>query len=127
MRKIVIGSAATVSGLALLLAWQLSTNDTDAAEAAGGETTFVGEAKPTDYGDVQVQITVVDGKITEAKALTYPNTSDVDKKINARAIPVLEEATVGSQSADFELVSGATITSNAYVGSLQDALDQAGL
>lgn len=149
MRRIVIAGTATVSGLVLLFAWQNSTDEpapvgtTDAeGEGASGATddstsrsggdrgtseTFTGAAEPTEFGDVQVEITVIDGQISDATALSYPDTSPRDKEINAEAIPILEEATVAAQGADFDMVSGATVTSTAYLGSLQDALDQAGL
>lgn len=153
MRRIVIALAATVTGLVLLFSWPTSRNqllglESDsggenggteggtadgAADAAGGSadagtsTTYTGAAQSTQFGDVQVEITVTDGQITEATAVSYPDRNGHDQEINGYAIPILEDETVTAQSAAIDLVSGATITSNAYVGSLQDALDQAGL
>lgn len=97
-------------------------------EATTGVTgTFVGAAASTRYGDVQVQITVTDGVITAADAIAYPNRDRESQQINSWAVPALNDSTLAAQSASIEMMSHATITSNAYAQSLQDALDQAGL
>lgn len=98
---------------------------TTAAGGSGVSGTFTGEAADTRYGPVQVQITVVDGRITAATAVDYPQRDHRDQEINAYAIPVLEQETVAAQSAQIDLVSGATYTSDGYQQSLQSALDQA--
>jgi len=49
------------------------------------------------------------------------------ESINAQAIPILKSETLQAQSASINGVSGATITSNAYVQSLQAALAKAHL
>lgn len=103
------------------------SDDTNASTDSGTSTTYTGAAQSTQFGDVQVEITVTDGQITDATAISYPDRDRHDQQINGYAIPILEEETVAAQSADIDLVSGATVTSRAYVGSLQDALDQAGL
>lgn len=76
---------------------------------------------------MQVQITVLDGKITAAKAVRFPHSSEHDARVNARAIPVLNAAAVRAQSADLDNVSGATVTSLGYRQSLQSAIDAASL
>ena len=81
----------------------------------------------TRWGPVQVQITVSGGQITEVTAVQYPSGNPRDQEINAYALPVLRESALSAQSADIDLVSGATVTSEGYVGSLQSALDQANL
>ncbi len=88
-------------------------------------TTFAGVAVPTRFGNVQVQITVVDKKITAATVLQIPNRDRRDVQINNYAVPVLNSETVKAQSADIDMVSGATVTSNAYIQSLQSAIDKA--
>jgi uncharacterized protein with FMN-binding domain len=74
-----------------------------------------------------VQITVAGGKVTAVDVVEYPNGNGRDQQINARALPVLVSETLKAQSADIDMVSGATVTSDGYVESLQSALDQAGL
>jgi uncharacterized protein with FMN-binding domain len=81
----------------------------------------------TRWGAVQVQITVADGKISAAEAVVYPQANSRDRQINAYAVPVLEQEAVTAQSADIDVVSGATVTSDGYIQSLQSALDQAHL
>jgi len=86
-----------------------------------------GDSVSTQWGNVQVQITVTNGKITSATAVDYPQNNGRDQQINAYAIPVLQQESVGATSANIDMVSGATVTSGGYVQSLQSALDKAGL
>jgi uncharacterized protein with FMN-binding domain len=93
---------------------------------AGGQT-VTGAAWPTIYGPVQVKITVAGGKITAVTAVEYPLDTPRDQQINAYAIPQLNAEAVAAGSAHIDTVSGATYTSQGYIGSLQSALDKAGL
>jgi uncharacterized protein with FMN-binding domain len=81
----------------------------------------------TRWGAVQVEITVSDGKITAAEAVEYPQANARDRQINASALPVLAQEATQAQSADIDAVSGATVTSDGYIQSLQSAIDQAHL
>ena len=76
---------------------------------------------------MQVQITVEDGKVTKSIVLEVPWNDRKDQEINSRAVPTLNVETVQAQSADIDMVSGATYTSKGYIESLQAALDQAHL
>jgi uncharacterized protein with FMN-binding domain len=76
---------------------------------------------------VQVQLTVAGGVITDVTVVEYPSGNGKDQQINARALPVLVQETLDAQSARIDMVSGATVTSEGYLESLQGALDQAGL
>jgi uncharacterized protein with FMN-binding domain len=76
---------------------------------------------------VQVQLTVAGGVITDVTVVDYPSGNGKDRQINARALPVLVQETVDAQSARIDMVSGATVTSEGYLESLQGALDEAGL
>lgn len=100
--------------------------DTPAPDASGA-TTYIGEAIPVAFGTLQVEIEVVDGAITRATAIDYPYTDPRDIQLNGEAIPALEASTLEAQSADIDLVTGATFTSQGYIDSLQSALDEAGL
>jgi uncharacterized protein with FMN-binding domain len=85
--------------------------------------TFTGPDENTSpYGDVQVQLTVADGKITAANDVQQP-----DDQIGASAVSQLNSEVLTAQSANVQAVSGATYTSNGYLASLQQAVDQAGL
>ena len=65
--------------------------------------------------------------MTEVRVLQYPTGNSKDEEINSYALPVLIQETLDGQSADIDMVSGATVTSVGYQQSLQSALDQAGL
>ena len=63
------------------------------------------------------------GKITNATAVTYPQDNPRDQEINSYAIPQLNQEAMSAQSANIDVVSGATYTSQGYQQSLQSALD----
>ncbi|MFC6259672.1 FMN-binding protein [Levilactobacillus fujinensis] len=87
--------------------------------------TYTGKATATQWGDVQVQTVIKNGKITSVKVLEYPNDNGHDKEINAQALPTYKAETLKKQSAKIQLVSGASETYKGFTGSLQNALDQA--
>ena len=93
--------------------------------AAGIKVT--GSSVGTQYGPVQVQVTVANKKITAVTVLRYPTSTGRDQQINSYAVPVLKSETLSAQNANIDMVSGATYTSLGYIKSLQSALDQAGL
>ncbi len=92
-----------------------------------GTAAFTGTVAQTRWGPVQVRITVAAGKITAVDVVQYPSGNGKDREINAYALPVLTRNTLSAQSANIDMVSGATVTSDGYVRSLQSALDQAGI
>ena len=97
-----------------------------AAPASNGVTgTFVGPSINVNYGNVQVQITVKDGKITDATALQAPSGRN-DRWTNM-ALPILKKQTLAAQSANIQGASGASYTSYGWYTSLQGALAKAGL
>jgi uncharacterized protein with FMN-binding domain len=100
---------------------------TGSATTSTTGTTVTGAVAQTRWGPVQVSITVADGKITAVDVPQYPDGNRKDEEINADALPTLKQETLSAQSADIDMVSGATVTSDGYVQSLQSALDQAGL
>ena len=87
--------------------------------------TFTGPSINVNYGNVQVKITVVNGRITDAVAVKAP-TGKNDRYTNM-AVPTLKAQTLKAQSADIQGVSGASYTSYGWYTSLQGALAQAGL
>ncbi|OZG57646.1 FMN-binding domain-containing protein [Bifidobacterium tissieri] len=108
-----------------------SSNSSDSSDSASGSAgtltdgTYTSVASPNEYGEVQLQVVVKDGKITSVNAITYPNHTDRSRSISAQAIPELAERAISKQSSDIQFVSGATETSTAFVNSLQDAINQA--
>ena len=95
--------------------------------SSGGSGTYTGQSVDTRWGPVQVQITVKNGKITAAQAVVYPQENPRDQEINAFAVPQLNSEAVQAQSGNIDAVSGATVTSDGYIQSLQSAIDQAHL
>ena len=104
-----------------------STKTTAApAPASKGVTgTFTGPTVNVNYGNVQVQITVKDGKIVDATALQAPSGRN-DRWTNM-ALPILKKQTLAAQSASIQGASGASYTSYGWYTSLQGALAKAGL
>ena len=87
--------------------------------------TFTGPSVFVNYGNVQVKITVVNGRITDAVAVKAP-TGKNDRYTNM-AVPVLKQQTLKAQSANIQGVSGASYTSYGWFTSLQGAIALAGL
>ncbi|MET8037378.1 FMN-binding protein [Streptomyces sp. NPDC005345] len=145
IRRTMLAAAATVSGIVLLLSLK-PAGDPAAASAQGGAApqqtaagqespqggsaqqtgtrTVTGDVVKTEYGPVQVRLSLSDGRIVKADALQAPQGGTSDQK-TALAVPRLNKAAVAAQSADIDAVSGATYTSGGYKKSLQSALDKA--
>ncbi|MGW3037865.1 FMN-binding protein [Streptomyces sp. NPDC001178] len=136
LRRIVLASAATVSGMVLLLSLKPHStpaaalavpapSGSSSAAATTGTKTVTGDTVQTRWGPVQVHITVKNGRLTEVTAVTYPTENPRDQEINSFALPRLRSEALQAQSADIDTVSGATYTSDGYRQSLQSALDSA--
>jgi len=87
--------------------------------------TFVGPVVNVSYGNVQVQITVSNGKITDATALQAP--TGRSDRFSSYAVPILRQQTLAAQSDQITGASGASYTSYGWYKSLQGALAKAGL
>jgi uncharacterized protein with FMN-binding domain len=106
-----------------------STKSSTAAKSgtAAAAVSYTGGVADTRWGPVQVQITVRGGKITRSRAVQYPQGTNVDAQINSYALPILDQEVVQKQSVSIDTISGATVTSDGYLQSLQSAIDQAHL
>jgi uncharacterized protein with FMN-binding domain len=87
--------------------------------------TFNGPIVDVSYGNVQVQITVTNGKITDAKALIAP--TGKNDKYTKMSLPTLRQQTLAAQSTSIQGVSGASYTTYGWRKSLQGAMVKAGL
>lgn len=103
-----------------------STSGATATGSRGKDGSYTGSDISTRFGDVQVEVVVRGGQITDVVALHLTDSERRSVQISARAEPTLKSEVLASQSAKITSVSGATYTSDAYVQSLQSALDQAG-
>ena len=104
-----------------------SATTTTAAPATSTvkDGTFTGPSVNVNYGNVQVKITVVNGRITDAVAIKAP--SGKNDRYTNMSVPVLKQQTLKAQSANIQGVSGASYTSYGWFTSLQGALAAAGL
>jgi uncharacterized protein with FMN-binding domain len=101
-----------------------SASKSSSSAATTTTKTVTGDSVDTRWGPVQVKITVTNGKITSATAVDYPQNNGRDQEINSYAVPTLEKESIGRSDAKIDMVSGATYTSDGYIGSLQSALDK---
>lgn len=102
----------------------------DTPDPGGSEAveTYLGTAiQVRNFGTMQVQIGVADGRIADITALQVPDWDAKSQTINSYAVPQLIRSALNSQSADVTYVSGATFTSMAFKQSLQAALLAASL
>jgi uncharacterized protein with FMN-binding domain len=119
------GSGTSTSGSGA--SGKTGSGSTGSGKSAPAAKSYNGGTAQTQWGPVQVRITVQGGKITASKAVVYPSGNDRDYQINSYALPVLNQEAVQAQGANIDMVSGATVTSDGYVRSLQSAIDQAHL
>ncbi|MCU1572106.1 MAG: FMN-binding domain protein [Micrococcaceae bacterium] len=106
-----------------------ATSPAPAAQEPSGQAasgSYTGSTATERFGTVTVKVTVADGKITDVSADMTARDSR-SQQINTRAAALLRTEVLSAQSADVTMISGATYTSDAYLTSLQAALDQAGL
>jgi uncharacterized protein with FMN-binding domain len=92
--------------------------------SSSGTKTATGDSVDTRWGPVQVKVTKSGGRITDIAVLDAPANNSRDIEINDYALPILKQEAMSAQSAQIDAVSGATYTSEGYIGSLQSALDQ---
>jgi uncharacterized protein with FMN-binding domain len=92
---------------------------------ATANRTLTGDAVDTRYGIVQVQVTVQGNTITDISALQLPDSHQRSVEISQQAEPLLRQEALQAQSAQIDIISGATFTSEGYAQSLQSALDKA--
>jgi uncharacterized protein with FMN-binding domain len=95
------------------------------ASTQAATRTVTGTVANTQYGPMQVQVTLAGAKITKATVLQRTNDGAESDQIDATAIPQLTSETLAAQSARVDAVSGASYTSSGYIQSLQSALDKA--
>ena len=87
--------------------------------------TFTGPPVDAYYGLVKVQATIQNGKIQDVQFLEFPNDRRTSVRINSFAVPYLQQEAIQSQTPYVDIISGATLTSEAFMVSLKSALDSA--
>ena len=104
-----------------------SPSSSPAPQALGAfmDGTYTGPAVDAYYGTVQVAALVQGGKLADVQFLQYPSDRSTSQFINSQAMPILTSEAIQAQSANVDIVSGATHTSEGFRQSLADALAQA--
>jgi uncharacterized protein with FMN-binding domain len=134
----IVATFLTAVALVLLLSFKTPTasgsastaqvQGTQGAAVSGSRSTYSGQitgsAIQMQFGVVQVQVTLENGKITDVVALQAPRDDRHSAQITSYATPQLRSEALAAQSAQINSISGATYTSEAYAQSLQSALDQ---
>ncbi|HUH97367.1 MAG TPA: FMN-binding protein [Anaerolineales bacterium] len=87
--------------------------------------TYTGPTIDVNYGLVQVQTTIQNGRIADVQFLQYPSDRRTSQRINSIAMPYLQQEAIQVQSANVDIISGATLTSEGFQMSLQSALASA--
>ena len=86
---------------------------------------YTGSVQDAFYGNIQVKAVVSGGRITDVIFLQYPNDNRTSQYVNSIADPMLKQEAIQVQSAQVDIVSGASASSQAFQASLADALTQA--
>ena len=103
------------------------SGSTGSSSGSTSTKSYTGSVAETRWGPVEVKITVTGKKITAVDVLQYPDGNQRDAEINSYALPTLVQETIAAPGAPIDMVSGATVTSDGYLQSLQSALDEAGI
>jgi uncharacterized protein with FMN-binding domain len=86
---------------------------------------FPGKTYDAYYGLLQVQANISGGQLVSVDVLQYPKDRRTSRYINSQALPILQQEVVTAQNTQVDMVSGATLTSEAFLKSLGSALSQA--
>lgn len=86
---------------------------------------YTGPSVDAYYGNIQVRAIISGGKLVDIQFLNYPRDRNTSVRINERALPILKQEAIRTQSANINAVSGASASSPAFIESLSGALSQA--
>ena len=144
-----LGTVAGIAGTTFLTAGASTALNVGALSASGPDKTQVGgqqvvtpvKVKATvaktrtaagssvfvNFGYVQVKVTAKGKRITDIKAVKFPNQDGNSLMIAKYSIPMLRQQALKAQSANIQGVSGASYTSYGFKQSLQSALHKLGI
>jgi len=103
-----------------------SSSTTTTTATSDGTFSIIGEAVASPFGFFQVEVVFEDGVITDIVTLEEPPDRR-SQRINDSVLPIYEEEAISAQSSDFDVISGATVTWEAWGASLESALYEAGV
>lgn len=104
-----------------------TTSATPVAQTTGiyKDGSYTGSVEDAQYGNMQVSISVSNGKLADISFLQFPNDNGTSRAINNQALPILRSEAIQAQSSKIDIVSGASSSSPAFQRSLEHALQQA--
>ena len=124
-----------VAGAAGVYVWDRSGKQITMPVALGGtakaaslgyvDGAYTGPVTDAYYGNMQIQAIVQNGRLAGIKVLQYPSDRRTSIAINRQALPMLRDEVIAAQSASVDIISGATLTSDAFIQSLGGALRKA--
>jgi uncharacterized protein with FMN-binding domain len=118
-------SSTTSTNTNLNTASGSSSNATPTLTSKYKDGTYTGSVENAFYGNVQIAAVIKDGQIGAVNFLEYPNENPNSLYINQQAVPQLKQEAIKAQSSNVSIVTGATLTSQAFIQSLANALSQA--
>ncbi len=86
---------------------------------------YTGPVVDAYYGLMQIQAIIKGGRLSSIRILKYPNDRRTSIFINRQALPMLRDEVIRAQSAQVNIISGATLSSEAFIQSLGAAMSQA--
>jgi uncharacterized protein with FMN-binding domain len=104
---------------------QSAVTSTTATTRTGAAHTIDGDPFDNPYGTVQVRVTLQGSHITNVTPLQMPVAHQLSAEISQQAAPLLLQEVLQAQSAQIDIITGASYTSQSYAQSLQSALDKA--
>jgi len=133
MKRAIAVTAGTVAGVAAVLALNPSASTVAAKPGGSGTTTpgsgsgsgtqsATGDAIDVRWGNVQVQVTLTGGRITDIASVQLPDGDGHSARISERVWPTLVQQAIEAQSSQIAGVSGASYTSYGFEQSLKSAL-----
>ncbi len=113
----------------LVAHFALATPNATGASPASGYTdgTYTGPVVDAYYGLMQIQAVIRNGRLASVNILEYPSDRRTSVYINRQALPLLRNEVLSAQSANVDIVSGATLSSEAFLRSLDAAMTKARL
>jgi uncharacterized protein with FMN-binding domain len=106
-----------------------NTSNTPTTTSSSGsgykDGSYTGSVADAQWGYIQVKAIIQGGKITDVQFLQYPDGHNRSIMINNYADPQLTSEAIQAQSANVDIITGATDSSEAFIQSLTDALSQA--
>ena len=150
VRRWLFVAVSTVSGLILILSYRTpqttvslgnvvsqgngttrSSSNAHGGNSAASNTpapqTATGSVVNTQFGPVQVRVTVIGGRVSDVQAVALPSAASYSAQLSQYAGPRLRQEALTAQSATIDGVAGASYTSEGYRQSLQSALTQLGV